>query len=136
MRGIYTRHRQPHSNYVTPEIRRLTTQVDVFSGVLSHVTQPIPAADELLVVPVHYWYAASFTRKRGLRLWKAPWGRLSGLIWGGAGARLVANLLLGFVPGVGIFSNAITAVVMTEALGRYLDRKLDAAEAKVQRRVS
>ncbi|MDI3285603.1 hypothetical protein [Polyangium sp. 15x6] len=121
---------------MTPETRRLTTQVDVFSSVLSHVTQPIPAADELLVVPVHYWYAASFTRKRGLRLWKAPWGRLSGLIWGGAGARLVANLLLGFVPGVGVFSNAITAVVMTEALGRYLDRKLDAAEAKVQRRAS
>jgi hypothetical protein len=116
-----------HSNRMTPETRRLTTRVDIFAAVLSHVTQAIPAADELLVIPVHYWYAAAFTHARGLRLRDAPWVRLSGLIWGGAGARLLANFLLGFAPGIGVFSNAITAVAMTEALGRYLDNALDGA---------
>ena len=42
--------------------------------------------------------------------------------------RLIANALLGFVPGVGVFSNAITAVALTEALGLYLDNELVAAQ--------
>ena len=69
---IYMRNAMPHSNPMTPETRLLTTRVDVFSAILSHVTQPIPGADELLVVPVHYWYAASFTHKLGLPLRDAP----------------------------------------------------------------
>jgi len=107
-----------------PESRRLTNMTSAATAALSFVTQTIPAADELLVVPVHYWFAVSFTHKRGLGLWRTPWIRVSGIIWGGAGARLVANFALGLIPVAGAFSNVVTAVALTELLARYLDGAL------------
>ena len=54
-----------------------------------------------------------------------PWQSIKKIIWYGAGARLVANFSLGLVPFVGAFSNAITAIALTEHLGRWIDDYLE-----------
>jgi uncharacterized protein (DUF697 family) len=108
-----------------PEIRSLTTRYSLITAVVSFVTQPVPGADELIVVPIHYYFSASLTRRRGQSLLNAPWVGLSKIIWGGAAVRLFANFTLGLVPVAGLFSNAVTAAALTEFLGSYLDEALD-----------
>ncbi|KYG06491.1 hypothetical protein BE21_34530 [Sorangium cellulosum] len=112
-----------------PKIRRLTNKYSVITAVTSFVTQPIPGADELIVVPIHYYFSASLTWARGAPLLRAPWFQVSKIIWGGAAVRLFANFTLGLVPVAGLFSNAITAVALTELLGRYLDGALSSPAA-------
>ncbi|WP_437511543.1 hypothetical protein [Sorangium sp. So ce1099] len=106
------------------KIRRMTNKCSAVAAVTSFVTQPIPGADELIVVPIHYWFSVSMTRHRGVPLLEAPWLQVSKIIWGGATVRLFANFTLGLVPVAGLFSNAVTAVALTELLARYLDRAL------------
>ncbi len=110
-----------------PKIRRMTNKYSVITAVTSFVTQPIPGADELIVVPIHYYFSVSLTRARGAPLLGAPWLQVSKIIWGGAAVRLFANFTLGLVPVAGLFSNAITAVALTELLGRYLDGALSSS---------
>jgi uncharacterized protein (DUF697 family) len=112
-----------------PEVRRLTNRHATFAAIASFILQPIPAADELVVVPIHYWFVGKVARKRGVSVFKAPWRSASKIIWGGAGVRLVANFSLGLIPVAGAFSNALTAVALTEYLGRYLDAALDDPDA-------
>lgn len=109
-----------------PKIRRMTNKYSAVAAVTSFITQPIPGADELIVVPIHYHFAVSLTRTRGAPILAAPWLQVSKIIWGGAAVRLFANFTLGLVPVAGLFSNAITAVALTELLARYLDGALSA----------
>lgn len=104
-----------------PRTRRLTNVYSSVSAVAAFVTQPIPAMDELIVVPIHYALCVKVARTRGVSILKLPWRPIKKIIWYGAAARLVANFSLGLVPVVGMFSNAITAIALTEYLGRYLD---------------
>ena len=104
-----------------PRTRRLTNVYSSVSAVAAFVTQPIPAMDELIVVPIHYALCVKVARTRGVSILKLPWRPIKKIIWYGAAARLVANFSLGLVPVVGMFSNAITAIALTEFLGRYLD---------------
>ncbi|WP_437877615.1 hypothetical protein [Sorangium sp. So ce513] len=109
-----------------PKIRRMINKYSAVAAVTSFVTQPIPGADELIVVPIHYHLSVSMARHRGASLLAVPWIPVSKIIWGGAGVRLFANFTLGLVPVAGLFSNAITAVALTELLARYLDGALRA----------
>jgi uncharacterized protein (DUF697 family) len=101
--------------------RKITNRLSGVSAVAAFVSQPVPALDELIVVPIHYWLCVRIARARGVSILKLPWPQLKKIIWYGAAARLVANFSLGLVPVVGMFSNAITAIALTEYLGRYLD---------------
>ncbi|WP_437783012.1 hypothetical protein [Sorangium sp. So ce1097] len=107
-----------------PKIRRMINKYSAVAAVTSFVTQPIPGADELIVVPIHYYLSVSMARHQGVPLLAVPWIQVSKIIWGGAGVRLFANFSLGLVPVAGLFSNAITAVALTELLARYLDGAL------------
>jgi uncharacterized protein (DUF697 family) len=104
-----------------PKTRKLTTRWGGVAAVVSFIVQPIPAADELIVVPIHYWLVVRIAKARGVRVRDLPWSSIKKIIWYGAGARLVANFSLGLVPFVGPFSNAITAIALTEHLGRWID---------------
>jgi uncharacterized protein (DUF697 family) len=103
------------------DTRQLTNRHAAVAAVVSFVAQPIPAADELVVIPIHYLLAGKLIRRRQIPLGKVPWRPLNKIIWGGAAARLVVNFTLGLVPVAGAFSNAFTAIALTEALARYLD---------------
>jgi uncharacterized protein (DUF697 family) len=101
--------------------RRITNRASGVAAVVSFITQPIPAADELLVVGIHYYLVVRLARSRGVSVLRLPWRSLQRIVWYGAGARLVANFSIGLIPVVGMFSNAITAIALTEFLARWLD---------------
>jgi uncharacterized protein (DUF697 family) len=101
--------------------RRITNRASGVAAVLSFVTQPIPGADEVLVVGIHYYLIVRLARSRKVSVLELPWRSLQRIVWYGAAARLVANFSLGLVPIVGMFSNAITAIALTEFLARWLD---------------
>jgi uncharacterized protein (DUF697 family) len=109
--------------------RRITNRASGVAAVVSFFTQPIPGADELLVVGIHYYLVVRLARSRGVSVLKLPWRSLQRIVWYGAGARLVTNFSLGLVPVVGMFSNAITAVALTEFLARWLDEYIEHPEA-------
>jgi len=103
------------------ETRRLTNKYSGVAAVASFFAQPVPVLDELIVVPLHYRLIRRLAEERGVSPKTLPWPQLRRIIWYGAAARLVGNLSVGFVPVVGMFSNAITAIALTEYLARYLD---------------
>ncbi|HEY8041234.1 MAG TPA: hypothetical protein VIF15_15615 [Polyangiaceae bacterium] len=109
--------------------RRITNRASGVAAVLSFLTQPIPAADELLVVGIHYYLVVRLARARKVSVFKLPWRSLQRIVWYGAGARLVANFSLGLVPLLGAFSNAITAIALTEFLARWLDEYIEHPES-------
>lgn len=104
--------------------RSITNRASGVAAVLSFLTQPIPGADELLVVGIHYYLVVRLARSRGAPVLDLPWRSLQRIVWYGAGARLVGNFSLGLVPVVGMFSNALTAIALTEYLARWLDQYL------------
>ena len=112
-----------------PRARKTVNRVSIVAAVTSFVLQPIPALDELAVVPMHYWLIVRLARRRGVPLKTLPWRSLQRIVWYGAAARLVANFSLGLIPIAGAFSNAVTAMVLTEFLGRWLEQVLETPEA-------
>jgi uncharacterized protein (DUF697 family) len=111
-----------------PETRRVTNFHSGASAVAAFVSQPIPALDELIVVPIHYAMCLRLAKRHGVSPRKLPWKQIRKIIWYGAGARLLANFSLGLVPVVGMFANAVTAIALTEFLGQYLDDVLSHPE--------
>jgi uncharacterized protein (DUF697 family) len=105
--------------------RRITNVYSGVAAVAAFVTQPVPALDELIVVPIHYRFVFKMAKTRKVSVLKLPWRVIQKIIWYGAAARLVGNFSLGLVPVVGMFSNAITAIALTEYLARYLDQVID-----------
>ena len=101
--------------------RRITNVYSGVAAVAAFVTQPIPGADELVVVPIQYALCVRLARAHELSVFKLPWRSVQRIIWYGAGARLVANFSLGLVPVLGAFSNSITAIALTELLARWVD---------------
>jgi uncharacterized protein (DUF697 family) len=126
---VYAGKSEPSGHPMERKSRRITNRASGVAAVLSFLTQPIPGADELLVVGIQYYLVVRLARSRGVSVVKLPWRSLQRIVWYGAGARLVANFSLGLVPIVGMFSNAITAVVLTEFLARWLDEYILHPEA-------
>jgi uncharacterized protein (DUF697 family) len=102
--------------------RRITNVWSGVAAVTAFVTQPVPALDEIIVVPIHYALVARLAHARGVSVRELPWRSIQRVIWYGAGARLVANFSLGLVPVLGAFANSITAIALTEYLSRWLDQ--------------
>jgi uncharacterized protein (DUF697 family) len=109
---------------MTAKPRRITTFYSGASAVAAFVAQPIPALDELIVVPIHYRLCTKLAKAHGIPKRDLPWKEIRRIIWYGAAARLVANFSLGFVPLVGMFANAVTAIALTEFLGQYVEQTL------------
>ncbi len=107
--------------------RILTHTFAATTTVVSFVTEPIPALDEILVVPMQYTLAGAIALSRGQSPLKVPWGRASLIIWGGVAVRFVSETLLRTTPLVGMTSNALLTLASTEILGWYVDRALDRA---------
>ena len=107
-----------------PQARKLTNRYSGITAFASAVTWMVPGLDEVIVVPMHYRLVRRMSEAAGVPTGSLPWKQLRKIIWYGAAARLVGNFSIGFVPGIGMFSNAITAIALTEYLGRYLDDTL------------
>lgn len=105
--------------------RKLTNRCSGIAAVASFFAQPIPAADELIVVPIHYFLVTRMAKARGVKKRNLPWKSIKKIIWYGAGARLVFNFSLGLIPVFGAFSNSVTAIALTEYLAQWLDTFLE-----------
>ncbi len=122
--GIFGLSRNDRLRRVEPNARKLTRLYSGASGVIAFVSQPIPALDELIVVPIHYRLCTKMAKLHGVDKSKLPWKQIRKIIWYGAAGRLAANLSLGLLPVVGLFANAVTAIALTEFLAHYLDEAL------------
>lgn len=101
--------------------RRLTHRYSTIGAVAAILAQPIPGLDEFIVVPIHYRLVRRIATERGVSVKTLPWKQLRKIIWYGALGRAAGNYSLGLIPGFGMVTNAVTAVALTEYLGRYLD---------------
>jgi len=70
-----------------PKIRRLSHKYSMISAALSLVAHPLPAADEIIVIPIHYGLSLKMARVQGVRLLDLPWWQIHKIIWGGAALR-------------------------------------------------
>jgi uncharacterized protein (DUF697 family) len=104
--------------------RRSTNLTSGVAAVVSFLVAPIPAADELIVIPLHMRLAKKLAKQRGVKKEELPWKQIKQVVWWGAGARLIGNVALGEIPLVGGLANAFTAVVLTEFLSRWMDAYL------------
>jgi len=109
-----------HPGVKKKDPRRVTMFYSATTAVVSFVTQPIPLLDELVVIPMHYLLCVRLASAHGVKRKDLPWKQIKKIIWYGAGARVLANVSLGLVPVVGMFSNAVTAIALTEYLGHYI----------------
>lgn len=105
-------------------MRRLTRKYSIISAVTSIVTHPVPAVDELFVIPIHYYFSAKVARVRNVRLRDLPWTQVHKIVLGGAVVRFGTDLAFGLVPVAGALTHALTAKVLTDVLGEYLDEAL------------
>jgi uncharacterized protein (DUF697 family) len=104
--------------------RRSTNLTSGVAACVSFLVAPIPAADELVVIPLHMRLARKLAKQRGVKKEELPWKQIKQVVWWGAGARLIGNIALGEIPLVGGLANAFTAVVLTEFLSRWMDAYL------------
>jgi uncharacterized protein (DUF697 family) len=111
--------------------RRITNVTSGVAAATAFVMQPVPALDELAVVPIHYYLVLRLAKARGVGVFKIPWRNVQRIIWYGAGARFVTHITIGLMPIAGGITTAATAVALTEYLSRYLDEALaDPAHAR------
>jgi uncharacterized protein (DUF697 family) len=108
--------------------RRLTHAFACATAAAGFLAEPIPALDEILIVPIQYLLAASIAKARDRRLSRVPWGKVSTIIWGGVGLRFVSETASRSVPVVGPAANAVLTLLTTELLGSFVDRALDAQD--------
>ncbi len=106
---------------------RSSTLTHVFSAAVAavgFVVEPIPALDEIIMIPMQYTLAALLAKTQSRSLSSVPWGKVSLIIWGGVAVRFVSETLLRPTPLVGATSNAALAFTTTEILGYYVDKAL------------
>ena len=97
---------------------RTTGLTSAFLGV---VLSPIPFADEILLVPVYGGMTLAIGWAHGLSVGAIPWRAVVNAGAVGLAVRAAGNLAFAFVPGVAAVSNALSAAVLTEVLGRRVD---------------
>jgi len=110
---------------VQQKIRRITHVYSGVAAVAAFVLEPIPALDELVIVPVHFGLCASLAAARGVKVKSLPWKPIRRLIWYGAAGRFLANASIGLIPIVGNITNALTAIALTERIAKYVDDAIE-----------
>lgn len=108
-----------------PKIRRITNVYSGVAAVAAFVLEPIPALDELVIIPVHFGLCASVAAARGVKVKSLPWKSIRRLIWYGAAGRFVANASIGLIPVVGNVTNALTAIALTQHIAKYVDDAIE-----------
>jgi hypothetical protein len=107
-----------------PKIRRLILRYSIKSAVVSVIAHPVPAVDEIFVIPVHYGLSVKMAMAHKARILGLPWRQVHKIIWGGAAVRFCIDVTFGLVPIAGLVSHTLTAVTLTQFLGQYLDEAL------------
>jgi hypothetical protein len=104
----------------------LTHSFAAASGAVGFLLQPLPAVDEIIVVPMQYVLAASIAISRRQSLFRVPWVRTSLIIWGGVILRALLPEAV-FPPLVAPAVNGVLMFVNTEIVGFYVEHSLGRA---------
>ena len=102
-------------------VRSCVRTASVVSALLGAVLSPVPMADEVALVPVYGLLALRIGHIHNLKARDIPWRPIGLTVVAGLAARATVNLGFGFVPGVAAIANAVSAVALTELVGRYVD---------------
>jgi uncharacterized protein (DUF697 family) len=106
---------------MTESIRKLVARTSVLTGALAVVLSPIPLADELAFLPVFGVMATRIGKHHGLALRDLPWRPIAATTLSALAARATVNVAVSYIPGVAAVANAVSAVTVTQLLGRYVD---------------
>jgi uncharacterized protein (DUF697 family) len=109
--------------------RTLTHAFAAAVAAVGFVVEPIPALDEILMIPMQYTLAVLIAKAHSRDFSSVPWAQASLIIWGGAAVRFVSESTLRTTPLVGALANATLAFATTEILGLYVDGALAATDA-------
>lgn len=96
-------------------------------AVAGFVLEPIPALDEIVMIPMQYVLAALLAKAHSRSIFSVPWMKTSLIIWGGVGVRFISESTLRPFPVVGGASNAALGLATTEILGHYINKTFDEA---------
>ena len=110
------------------EVKRLVRVTSVASGAIAVVLSPVPLADELAFLPLYAWMTSRIARHHALPVRGIPVRAIAATTVTALGARAALNVTVSFVPGVAAVANAVTAAVMTQVLGAYVDAACAAPE--------
>jgi uncharacterized protein (DUF697 family) len=108
--------------------RKIINRASVVNALIAAVTSPVPLLDELIFAPGFVFMAARIGRKQGVSLVKMPWRPIGGTIVTGLAARAAINVAVSYIPGVAAALNAVTAVTLTQFLGRYVVKACERPE--------
>jgi hypothetical protein len=108
---------------MAPALRNLTARYAAITAAAAFVAEPIPVLGEVIVLPLHGYFAWVFLKKRGYSLRRAPWIKMAAILGAGLGARTVSRVTLGFVYPAGALANAITTATGTVVMATFLDRR-------------
>jgi len=102
-------------------VRSTVRWTGLASAALGVVLSPVPLADELLLAPVYGLMTLRIAKHHGLAVRRIPWSPIATTTLAGLMARAAVNVTVSYIPGVAAAANAVSAVALTRALGRYID---------------
>jgi uncharacterized protein (DUF697 family) len=104
-----------------PTVERVVRRTSLLTGALGVVLSPIPLADELLLLPIYALMARRIGKEHGLASQRIPWRPITTTAVAGLAARAAINITVAYIPGVAAVANAVSAVALTQFMGRYVD---------------
>jgi uncharacterized protein (DUF697 family) len=106
---------------MTDVVARVVRRTSFVAGALAVVLSPIPLADELALLPVYGVMASRIGKIHGLRARDLPWRPIATTTIAALAARAAINVTVSYIPGVAAVANAVSALTLTQLLGRYVD---------------
>ena len=106
---------------MTPEVSKIVHRTSIVTAVIAVILSPIPLADEIVFVPVYGVLTSKIARTYGLALGDIPWKPMLRTALTALAARAAVNVGVSYIPGVAAAMNAVTAGLLTEFFGGYVD---------------
>jgi uncharacterized protein (DUF697 family) len=103
------------------EVSKVIRGTTIFTAIVGVVLSPIPLADELVFLPTYGVMTARLARKHGLPMRSVPWKTVMTTAVAGLAARGAVDLTVAYIPGVASVANCVSAIALTQFLGRYVD---------------
>jgi len=106
---------------MSPRVEKLIRRTSLVTAGIGVVLSPIPLLDELVLLPIYGVMASRIGKDHALKFGEVPWRPIGATAVAGLAARAAVNLTVSYVPGLAAVANAVSALALTQFLGRYVD---------------
>jgi uncharacterized protein (DUF697 family) len=106
---------------MSPRVEKLIRRTSLVTAGIGVVFSPIPLLDELVLLPIYGVMASRIGKHHSLSFAAMPWRPIGATAVAGLAARAAVNLTVSYVPGLAAVANAVSALALTQFLGRYVD---------------